>query len=50
MTCDQLDCERMCQVKEKRLRKENINNVVHRSYRRSLMWYHADGAMGIGHS
>ena len=47
MTCDWSGHERMRQVKEKRLRKEKYNNVVHRSYGRSLMWYQTDGAMGI---
>ena len=45
MACDQSGRERMHQVKEKRLRKEKYNNVVHRSYGRSPTWYRADGMM-----
>ena len=45
-TCDQSGHDRMCQVKEKKTKKGKYNNVVHRSYGRSPMWYWADGAMG----
>ena len=31
-------------------KKGKCNDVVHRSYERSLMWYWTDGAMGIGYS
>ena len=50
MTCHWSGHERMHQVKEKRLRKEKYNNMVHRSYRRLPMWYRTDGVMGIGYS
>ena len=50
MTCDWSGCDRMCWVTEKETKKGKYNNVVHRSYGRSLMWYQADGAMGIGYS
>ena len=36
--------------KRKETKKGKYNNMVRRSYGRSLMWYWADGAMGIGYS
>ena len=36
--------------KREETKKGKCNNVVHRSYGRSLMWYWADGVMGIGYS
>ena len=36
--------------KREETKKGKYNNMVSRSYRRSLMWYWTDGAMGIGYS
>ena len=36
--------------KREETKKGKCNNVVHRSYERSPMWYRTDGAMGIGYS
>ena len=36
--------------KREKTKKGKCNDVVHRSYERSPMWYWADGAMGIGYS
>ena len=36
--------------KREETKKGKCNNVVHRSYERSPMWYRTGGAMGIGYS
>ena len=36
--------------KREKTKKGKCNDVVHRSYGRSPMWYWTDGAMGIGYS
>ena len=36
--------------KREETKKGKCNNVVRRSYERSLTWYQTDGAMGIGYS
>ena len=35
--------------KREETKKGKCNNVVHRSYERSLTWYRTDGVMGIGY-
>ena len=36
--------------KREETKKGKCNDMVHRSYGRSLTWYQTDGAMGIGYS